>query len=123
MARASAWLPCTDFHAGAADLIVSVGSDFLLDQPGSLRFMRQFAARRRVQNGQAFIRTVLYVLESTPTITGTMADHRLSAPPDRLAAVLRRLERQRTDEKLDAREEAFRAEPGGGPGEIQTLPR
>ena len=35
-----------DFDAGAADLIVSVGSDFLLDQPGSLRYMRQFAARR-----------------------------------------------------------------------------
>ena len=102
MARASV-PPQTDF--GKPDLIVSVGSDFLLDQPGSLRFMRQFAARRRAQGGQANPNR-LYVLESTPTITGTMADHRLSAPPDRIAAVLRRLNGA-TDEKLDAREEAF----------------
>ena len=94
-----------DFDAGAADLIVSVGSDFLLDHPGSLRFMRQFAARRRVQDGQAKPNR-LYVLESTPTITGTMADERLAAPPDRVAAVLRRLGGN-AGEKLDAREEAF----------------
>ena len=87
------------------DLIVSVGCDFLADQPGSLRYMRQFAARRRVQDGQARPNR-LYVLESTPTITGTMADHRLSAPPDRIAAVLRRVQGA-TSEELDAREEAF----------------
>ena len=81
-----------DFDAGAADLIVSVGSDFLLDQPGSPRYMRQFAARRRVQDGRANPNR-LYVLEGTPTITGTMADERLAAPPDRVAAVLRRTQR------------------------------
>ena len=102
MAQASV-PPQTDF--GRADLIVSIGSDFLLDQPGSLRFMRQFAARRRVQGGQANPNR-LYVLESTPTITGTMADHRLSAAPDRIAAVLRRLHGA-ADEKLGPREEAF----------------
>ena len=94
-----------DFDAGAVDLIVSVGSDFLLDQPGSPRYMRQFAARRRVQDGQARPNR-LYVLEATPTITGTMADERLAAPPDRVAAVLRRLGGD-AGEKLDAREEAF----------------
>ena len=94
-----------DFDAGTNDLIVSVGSDFLLDQPGSLRFMRQFAARRRVQDGQAKPNR-LYVLEATPTITGTMADERLAAPPDRVAAVLRRLGGY-IGGQLDAREEAF----------------
>ena len=93
----------TDF--GRADLIVSVGSDFLVDQPGSLRYTRQFAARRRVQDGQAQPNR-LYVLESTPTLTGAMADHRLSAPPDRIAAVLRRLSGA-AEEKLDDREDAF----------------
>ena len=93
----------TDFSK--PDLIVSVGSDFLLDQPSSLRFMRQFAARRRVHDGQVNPNR-LYVLESTPTITGTMADQRLSVPPDRLAAVLRRLTGN-VDENLDAHEEAF----------------
>ncbi len=94
-----------DFDAGAADLIVSVGSDFLLDQPGSPRYMRQFAARRRVQDGQVQPNR-LYVLEATPTITGTMADERLAAPPDRVAAVLRRVAGY-IGGQLDAREEAF----------------
>ncbi len=94
-----------DFDAGAADLIVAVGSDFLVDQPGSPRYMRQFAARRRVQDGQAQPNR-LYVLEATPTITGTMADERLPAAPDRVAAVLRRLGGDAT-EKLGEREEEF----------------
>jgi molybdopterin-containing oxidoreductase family iron-sulfur binding subunit len=95
--------PGTDF--GKLNLIVSVGSDFLIDQPASLRFSRQFAARRRVEGGRATPNR-LYVFESTPTLTGAMADHRLSAPPDRLAAVLRRIGGAMT-EHLDAREEAF----------------
>jgi molybdopterin-containing oxidoreductase family iron-sulfur binding subunit len=95
--------PGTDF--GKLNLIVSVGSDFLIDQPASLRFARQFAARRRVEGG-AVQPNRLYVMESAPTLTGAMADHRLSAPPDRIAAVLRRL-RGATGEKLDPAEEAF----------------
>jgi MoCo/4Fe-4S cofactor protein with predicted Tat translocation signal len=95
--------PETDF--GKYDLIVSIGSDFLIDQPASLRFTRQFAARRRVQGGKIEPNR-LYVMESTPTLTGAMADHRLSAPPDRIAAVLRRLGGA-VAEPLDAREDAF----------------
>ena len=48
----------------------------------------------------------LYVLESTPTLTGAMADHRLAAAPDRIAAVLRRLGGA-AGEALDANEERF----------------
>jgi molybdopterin-containing oxidoreductase family iron-sulfur binding subunit len=95
--------PETDF--GKLDLIVSVGSDFLIDQPASLRFTRQFAARRRVESGGVQPNR-LYVVESTPTLTGAMADHRLSAPPDRIAAVLRRIGGAAA-EPLDAREKAF----------------
>ncbi len=90
---------------GKADLIVSVGSDFLVDQPGSLRYTRQFSARRRVEGGQVQPNR-LYVLESTPTLTGAMADQRFSGPPDRVAAVLRRLGGA-AGEPLDAHEEAF----------------
>ena len=96
---------------GRADLIISAGSDFLLDQPGSLRYTRQFAARRRVKDGQVQPNR-LYVLESTPTITGTMADHRFSGPPDRVAAVLRRVGGA-ADEKLDGREEEFASKLAG----------
>ena len=58
-----------------------------------------------MQDGQAKPNR-LYVLEGTLTITGTMADERLAAPPDRVAAVLRRLGGN-AGEKLDAREESF----------------
>ena len=87
-------------------MIVSVGSDFLVDQPESLRFTRQFAARRRVEAGQVHPNR-LYVLESTPTLTGAIADHRFSAPPDRVAAVLHRLKGAAAGENLGARESAF----------------
>ena len=94
-----------DIAFDKAEVIVSVGSDFLVDQPGSLRFTREMAARRRVQNGQVQPNR-LYVIESTPTLTGAMADHRLSVPPDRVAAVLRRLGGA-GNEPLEAREETF----------------
>ncbi len=112
-ARWHQWAPCGGLYRplpvvpdlGEWDLIVSVGDDFLLENPANLRYTRQFAARRRVQDGQVHPNR-LYVLESTPTLTGSMADQRLSAPPDRIAAVLRRVGGA-FDEKLDAREEAF----------------
>ncbi|MBI5030838.1 MAG: TAT-variant-translocated molybdopterin oxidoreductase [Chloroflexi bacterium] len=65
----------TNYHIDKADVIVSLDSDFLLAAPGSLRYARDFAARRRLE-GQATMNR-LYVVESTPTITGAKADHRL----------------------------------------------
>jgi MoCo/4Fe-4S cofactor protein with predicted Tat translocation signal len=99
-------LPPPESDFGKAGLILSVGSDFLVDQPGSLRFARQFAARRRVQRGRVQPNR-LYVIESTPTLTGAMADERLSVPPDRVAAVLHRLGGNAAGETLDALEEKF----------------
>ncbi|HEX4086975.1 MAG TPA: TAT-variant-translocated molybdopterin oxidoreductase [Chthoniobacteraceae bacterium] len=98
-------LPPAGADFGKADLIVSIGCDIFADQPGSLRFTRQFAKRRRVENGRVNPNR-LYVLESTPTITGSMADHRLAAPPDRIAAVLR-WANGRGDEVLDPAEQTF----------------
>ena len=95
--------PEPDFER--ADLIVAIGSDFLVELPGSLRHTRQFVARRRVQNGQLNPNR-LYVLESTPTLTGAMADYRLCAPPDRIVAILRRLAGA-ADETLSATEDAL----------------
>ena len=59
-----------------ADVIVSLDADFLASGPGSLRYARQFAARRRVRGGQTDMNR-LYVVEPMPTPTGTKADHRL----------------------------------------------
>ena len=59
-----------------ADVILSLDSDFLTSGPGSLRYSRDFAGRRRVQDGTM---NRLYMVESSPTNTGTLADHRLPA--------------------------------------------
>ena len=45
--------------------------------PAQLRYARDFAARRRVGDRRRPAMNRLYVVESTPTITGAMADHRL----------------------------------------------
>src|SRR5579862_874745 len=60
-----------------AEVIVSLDADFLNAGPGSLRYARQFSARRRVRGGQTEMNR-LYVVEPMPTPTGTKADHRLA---------------------------------------------
>ncbi|HTT00686.1 MAG TPA: TAT-variant-translocated molybdopterin oxidoreductase [Steroidobacteraceae bacterium] len=71
----------------AADVIVAIESDFLDSAPGHLRFARDFAQRRRaVEMGARMSR--LYALESTPTLAGAKADHRLAMSPADIAAAL-----------------------------------
>jgi len=59
-----------------ANVVVSLDSDFLASGTGSLRYARQFAARRRVSADKTDMNR-LYVVEPTPTPTGAKADHRL----------------------------------------------
>jgi MoCo/4Fe-4S cofactor protein with predicted Tat translocation signal len=70
----------TTYDFSKADRILSLGSDFLACQPGSLRYARDYAAKRRIGSDKAEMNR-LYVIESTPTITGANADHRFSVPP------------------------------------------
>src|SRR5262249_30330414 len=63
------------YHFDKADVILSLDSDFLLSMPGHVRYAREFASRRRAQPGENRM-SRLYVLESTPSITGAVADHR-----------------------------------------------
>ncbi|MCH9651129.1 MAG: TAT-variant-translocated molybdopterin oxidoreductase [Deltaproteobacteria bacterium] len=64
------------YDLSAAEVIFSLDADFLTQGPGHLRHARQFAAGRRThENGGTMSR--LYAVESTPTSTGTQADHRL----------------------------------------------
>jgi Fe-S-cluster-containing dehydrogenase component len=68
----------TIYDFAAADVVVSLGSDVMANGPACLRYSRQFMTRR-----QAAIRSRdtamnrLYVVESCPTITGAVADHRI----------------------------------------------
>jgi molybdopterin-containing oxidoreductase family iron-sulfur binding subunit len=59
-----------------ANVVVSLDADFLASGPASLRYARQFSARRRV-NEPTDSMNRLYVVEPMPTPTGTKADHRL----------------------------------------------
>jgi molybdopterin-containing oxidoreductase family iron-sulfur binding subunit len=59
-----------------ADVIVSLDADFLYHGPGHVRYTREFASRRKLTDGADEMNR-LYVVEPTPSITGSMADHRL----------------------------------------------
>jgi len=76
-----------------AEVILALDSDFLSTEPGSLRYARDFAARRRVRGKEARMNR-LYVVEPTPTITGAMADHRLALPAGRVGALAQALARR-----------------------------
>lgn len=66
----------THYHFDKAAVILALDSDFLYTHPERLRYTRQFADGRRVTAGKNEMNR-LYVVESTPTITGMMAEHRL----------------------------------------------
>ncbi len=77
-----------DFEA--ADVVLSLDADFLWALPGSLAYARQFTQRRRlVSDATATAMNRLYVAESTPSLTGSMADHRLPLPPTRIEPLAR----------------------------------
>ncbi len=59
-----------------ANVVVSLDADFLASGPGSLRYAREFSAKRRVA-GTTGDMNRLYMVEPMPTSTGTKADHRL----------------------------------------------
>ncbi|WP_437224137.1 TAT-variant-translocated molybdopterin oxidoreductase [Planctomicrobium sp. SH661] len=76
------------YQLADADIILSLGDDFLGEGPSRVRLAREFSARRKVDaNGQAKMNR-LYVAETTPTITGSKADHWLRLPPEEVAAIL-----------------------------------
>ena len=63
------------------DVVLSLGSDFLACGPGAIRHAREFSRRRRSSEESP---SRLYVVESTPTLTGAKADHRLPLSSSRL---------------------------------------
>ncbi|TPN37129.1 4Fe-4S dicluster domain-containing protein [Mesorhizobium sp. B2-3-3] len=69
-----------------AETIFSLDADFLGEGPGRLAYARDFAARRRVRAPNDSMNR-LYAVESTPTITGAAADHRLAMRPSEIEAV------------------------------------
>jgi MoCo/4Fe-4S cofactor protein with predicted Tat translocation signal len=73
----------TIYDFSKADRILSLDADFLSAHPGTLKYARDFAARRRIAEGKKEM-SRLYVIETTPTTTGASADHHWSVKPSEL---------------------------------------
>jgi MoCo/4Fe-4S cofactor protein with predicted Tat translocation signal len=71
-----------------ADVILTLDADFLCSGPGGLKHARAFASRRRIE-GDAKGLNRLYAVESTPTNTGSKADHRLPLRASEIEGVTR----------------------------------
>ncbi len=63
-------------HFDRADVIVSLDCDFLLEEPDRVINAREYISKRKLTDQQRVMNR-LYVAESTPSITGAQADHRI----------------------------------------------
>jgi molybdopterin-containing oxidoreductase family iron-sulfur binding subunit len=65
-----------------ADVVLSLDADFLMSGPGTLRYTRDFAARRRVRTKETNVQNVqmnrLYTVECGLSSTGAVSDNRLA---------------------------------------------
>lgn len=73
-----------------AKVIVSLDSDFVNEGPQRIRAMRDYSAMRRVSDENSEM-SRHYQFESTPTITGTTADHRAGVAASDMLAVAKAL--------------------------------
>lgn len=78
----------TLYRFDLAERVLSLDSDFLSALPGSLRYARDFMSRRRVTEKNLEMNR-LYVIETTPSNTGAVADHQWCIKPSEFEAVVR----------------------------------
>ncbi len=81
------------FDLARAEVVVAIDADLFYAGPAAVRYVRDFTARRKVEPGAAAMNR-LYVAEATPSVTGTMADHRLAARPSALPGLVAALAAQ-----------------------------
>jgi molybdopterin-containing oxidoreductase family iron-sulfur binding subunit len=84
------------YHFDKADVVLSLDSDFLSCGPASLRYARDFAAKRRLTEGKHEMNR-LYIVESTVTNTGAVADQRLALRPSEVTWFAEALSREFDD--------------------------
>jgi MoCo/4Fe-4S cofactor protein with predicted Tat translocation signal len=65
-------------HLQHVDVLLAIDSDLLSHAPGHLTYARDFASRRNPTRTAAMSR--IYAIEATPTLLGSVADHRFIAP-------------------------------------------
>lgn len=95
----------TTYDLSKANCILSLGSDFLNAWPGNLRYAKDYMTRRR--NHEKGEMNRLYVIESTPTITGANADHRFAVKPSEFVNVAGSLFNRVSAGKKDAARSDF----------------
>jgi molybdopterin-containing oxidoreductase family iron-sulfur binding subunit len=86
------------YRVRQADVILTIGGDFLASGPGHLAYLKELASRRR-QGGKAPENVKdfggrmnrLYAVESSLTSTGAVADHRLAVRPSQVDNLVRAL--------------------------------
>ncbi len=78
------------YHLDRSRVVLALDSDFLTDLPGSLKYARDFIDGRRVASSTQSMNR-LYVAESTPTLTGAAADHRLPLRPAQIELLARKV--------------------------------
>jgi len=81
----------TRYRFDRAHVVCALDADFLAVGPGGVRYARDFAQVRR-SGADRMVR--LYAVESSPTLTGAMADHRLALPPDGVERCARALAKE-----------------------------
>jgi MoCo/4Fe-4S cofactor protein with predicted Tat translocation signal len=83
----------TQYHFDQADVILALDTDFLCAGATSVRYAHDFAQRRRSLLAANDLNR-LYVVEPTPSNTGSMADHRLRLRASEVEAFARALAAQ-----------------------------
>jgi len=74
-----------------ANVVVTLGSDFMGEGPGHLRYARDFMSRRRVRKGVTQSINRLYAIEGSMTNTGSVADHRIAVRPSQIESYARQI--------------------------------
>ena len=71
------------YHFDKADVILALDADFLDSGPANIRYIRDFASKRKLTGGGTTM-SRLYSVESNYTNTGAKADHRLPLRPSQI---------------------------------------
>jgi molybdopterin-containing oxidoreductase family iron-sulfur binding subunit len=76
------------YHFDKAQVVLSLDSDFLSYGNESVRYARDFMAKRKPRVGNLLMNR-LYAVDSTASNTGFIADHRITVRPSKVEAVAR----------------------------------
>ena len=76
----------TVYRFDRADRVLALEADFMAAGPIGVRYARDFSNKRRVRADQTEMNR-LYMVESSPSVTGSLADHRLPLRPSQMVSL------------------------------------